>query len=409
MSQLNLSEIFRFLWLVPLLLSIGGLFLSLWIVIPAPNFFLLPLRVGALEVSPWLITINTLALMLTVFIHKSWLDNFILISSLLGLVLSLLPLLHLPAAKRRFATEMETVLGTDYLQDVPQALQTQMRPQPFALADVFRGIPEKKVRIERGIIFASPEGVDLKLNIYRPLLPGLYPALVLIYGGAWRQGTPDGYEKFSCYMAAQDYSVITIDYRHAPQYKFPAQLEDVRTALHYIQAHRDELEVDCQKMAVMGRSAGGHLATLAAYEPDAIPFRAVVNYYGSVNLTQGYYDPPFPNPIDTQTVLENFLGGTPKELPELYRKASPINYLRPNLPPSLLVYASRDHLVQAKFGRQLYNKLKATDNLAVKLEIPWAEHAFDAVFCGVSNQLALYYTERFLAWALKSAKISPII
>ena len=400
MSQLNLSEIFRCLWLVPLLLSMLGLFLSLWIVIPAPTFSLLPLGVGAPEVSPWLITINAIALMLTVFVRESWLDNFILISSLLGLVLSLLPLLHLPAVKRGFAAEMETVLGTDYLQDVPQTLQTQMRTQPFALVDVFRGIPEKEVRIERGIIFASPEGVDLKLNIYRPLLPGSYPALAIIYGGAWRQGTPNEDEKFSCYMAAQEYSVITIDYRHAPQYKFPAQLEDVRTALQYIQARGDKLEVDIQRMAVMGRSAGGHLATLAAYQQDAIPFRAVVNYYGPVNLTQGYYDPPFPNPIDTQTVLENFLGGTPKELPELYQKASPINYLRPNLPPSLLVYAGRDHLVQAKFGRQLYNKLQATDNLAVRLEIPWAEHAFDKVFSGVSNQLALYYTERFLAWAL---------
>ena len=151
----------------------------------------------------------------------------------------------------------------------------------------------------------------------------------------------------------------------------------------------------------MGRSAGGHLATLAAYQQNAFPFRAVVSYYGAVNLIGSYYDPPVPNPIDTQTVLENFLGGTPKEFPELYQQASPINYLRPNLPPSLLVYASRDHLVQAKFGRQLYNKLKSTDNRAVWLEIPWAEHAFDAVFSGVSNQLALYYTERFLAWALK--------
>ena len=83
-------------------------------------------------------------------------------------------------------------------------------------------------------------------------------------------------------------------------------------------------------------------------------------------------------------------------------KASPINYTKPNLPPSLLVYAGRDHLTQPKFGRQLQDKLKATDNLVVRLEIPWAEHAFDVIFSGVSNQLALYYTERFLARALKS-------
>ena len=129
----------------------------------------------------------------------------------------------------------------------------------------------------------------------------------------------------------------------------------------------------------------------------------MVNYYGPVNLTNGYYNPPFPNPIDTRAVLRAFLGGTPEELAEIYRKASPISYIRPELPPSLLVYAGRDHIVQAKFGRNLYKQLQATGNRAVWLEIPWAEHAFDAVFNGVSNQLALYYTERFLAWALKSS------
>jgi acetyl esterase/lipase len=61
-------------------------------------------------------------------------------------------------------------------------------------------------------------------------------------------------------------------------------------------------------------------------------------------------------------------------------------------------------LVQAKFGRALFEKLRATGNRAVWLELPWAEHAFDAVFNGVSNQLALYYTERFLAWAMRDEK-----
>ena len=98
------------------------------------------------------------------------------------------------------------------------------------------------------------------------------------------------------------------------------------------------------------------------------------------------------------------MGGTPKELSELYQQASPVNYLKPNLPPSLLVYPSRDRLVQVKFGRELYDKLIANGNTAILLEIPWAEHAFDAVFFGVSNQLVLYYTERFLAFTLKTTK-----
>ena len=402
MLNSNLFATWQFWWLLPLILSLLGCFLSLWIIVPAPTWSLLPLGVCAPEISPWLIVINAIALTLaigltlTIGISLSWLSNLILFCSLLGLVLSLLPLVQLPATNRQFAASMERVLGTDYLENIPQDVQAQMRSQPVAIADVFRGISRPEVRIDRGIVFASPDGVDLRLNTYRPLIEGKYPTLIIIYGGAWREGTPDSYEQFSGYMAAQNYTVIAIDYRHAPQYKFPSQLEDVETALTYIRDHALDLSVDPDKMAIMGRSAGGHLASLAAYKQDAITFRAVINYYAPVNLVEGYYDPPVSDPINVHTVLENFLGGTPEEQLELYQQASPINYLRPDLPPSLLIYAARDHLVQAKFGRQLYDKLRA-NNAAVYLEIPWAEHAFDAVFFGVSNQLALYYTERFLA------------
>ena len=387
----------QFLWLVPLLLSMLGFFLSLWIVIPAPTFSLLPLGVGAPEVSPWLITINGSALLLTVLNYNYELSALCLIGSLLGLMLSILPLSQLSKTNSQFAAEMTAGLGKDYLQRIPQDLHLQMRPQPFILPDVFRGIGHKEVRIERGIIFASPDRVDLKLNLYQPLGTGKYPGLMILYGGAWRSGSPNSYEKFSCYMAAQGYSVIAIDYRHAPKYKFPAQLEDVESAWQYIQDHADTWQVDIQRMAVLGRSAGGHLATLAAYKKDGIPFRAVVSYYAPTDLIAGYYDPPVPNPINTRNILHNFLGGTPEELSQVYKQASPKSYVRESLPPSLLIYGSRDHVVQAKFGRQLYSQLRATGNRAVWLEIPWAEHAFDAIFPGVGNQLALYYTERFIA------------
>ncbi|MGQ4649765.1 alpha/beta hydrolase fold domain-containing protein [Lyngbya aestuarii] len=389
--------------LIPLLLSAVGLFLSLWIVVPAPTLFLLPLGVGAPEISPWLVCLNAIALMLvSLRWSEGWLCNVTLVCSLLALLLSLLPLIQFSTANAGIANEMQTVLGEDYLAKVPPSAQMPMRSQPFVLIDAFRGIPLEEVRIERGIVFANPDGVALKLNIYRPLSTGKYPTIVMIYGGAWRTGTPDNDEKFSRYMAARGYSVVAIDYRHAPEYRFPAQLEDIQTALSYIQTHAEELEVDIKRMALLGRSAGAQLAAIAAYQPDAVPVRAVVNYYGPVNLTNGYYNPPFPDPIDSRAVLRAFLGGTPEELAEIYRKASPISYVRPDLPPSLLVYAGCDHLVQAKFGRRLYEQLQTTENLAVWLEIPWAEHAFDAVFNGVSNQLALYYTERFLAWALQS-------
>ncbi|WP_416668562.1 alpha/beta hydrolase fold domain-containing protein [Egbenema bharatensis] len=388
------------LWL-PWILSLGGCFLSLWIVIPAPTLFLLPLGVGAPEVSPWLIGVNAIALVwVAMRLPSGWIYSIALGCSVLGLLLSLLPLIQIPAANARMAADMAAEFGQAVLTTEPP-LPQPLRPQPFVWLDAFRGIQVPEVRIERGIRFATVDRVDLTLNLYRPLESGRHPTIAMIYGGAWQNGTPANDETFSRYMAAQGYTVVTLDYRHAPQFRYPAQVEDIQTALSFIQTQAEALEVDIQRVALMGRSAGAHLASLVGYGQSPFPIRAVVNYYGPTNLTEGYNDPPVPDPINTRAILEAFLGGNPDQLPQLYRDASPIHQIRPNLPPSLLVYPRRDHLVRAKFGQQLYEKLQGAGNQAVLLDIPWAEHVFDAVFSGVSNQLALYYTERFLAWALR--------
>jgi acetyl esterase/lipase len=384
--------------LIFLVLSGVGLFLSLWIVVPAPTFALLPLSVGSPELSLWFIGLNAIAALLVLGkINHRWHYRLALGLSLVGLLISLFPLSQLAPTEQRAAAQMEAVLGENYLMQVPQALQATMRPQPFVWTDALSGIAIPEVRHLPRIQFANPDGVPLFLETYRPLPVGRYPAIVVVYGGAWRSGSPAQDADFSRYMAAQGYSVVAIDYRHVPRYQFPSQLEDVQTALAYIQRHADELEVDLERVALLGRSAGAHLAMLAAYAPGAFPVRAVVDYYGPVNLAAGYKNPPRPDPIDTRAVLEAFLGGTPQEKPALYEQASPIRYIRAGLPASLLVYGGRDHIVQAKYGRALAERLAAVGNRAVFLEIPWADHAFDAVFNGVSNQLALYYTERFLA------------
>ncbi len=387
--------------LIPSLLSLVGLFLSLWIVTPAPTFSLLPLAIGAPEVSPWLIALNLSAVLLTLRgIHHGWIYRIAFACSLVAFMLSLIPLMQFPIANQQAATAMHKALGEAYLSEISQEKQAQFRPSPFVWLDSFRGIPAREIRYTPNIQFANPSNAVLKLNLYQPLQSGKYPAIVVIYGGAWRSGTPDSNEAFSQYMAARGYVVVAVDYRHAPEFRFPAQVEDIKTALSFIRQSADEYEIDLDRVAVMGRSSGAHLAMLAAYPPNSFPFRAVVNYYGPVDLTVGYRDPPDPDPIDSRAVLKAFLGGTPDELPEAYQFASPLSYVTRPLPPSLLIYGKKDHLVQSKFGRALFDQLKAVNSQAVFIEIPWAEHAFDAVFNGVSNQLALYYTERFLASVL---------
>ncbi|HEY9830591.1 MAG TPA: alpha/beta hydrolase [Stenomitos sp.] len=387
-------------WLA-LLLSSMSLFLSSWIVLPAPTMSLLPLGVGVPELSPWLVGLNVLALGVSwLGGHESWLQRWTLGASLLGLFLSLLPLVQLPATQKQMSGVMRDTLGANYEQQIPSSVQIQLRSHPFILADAFRGIPQMSVRYTPDIPFAAPDGVPLNLDLYRPPQVGQYPAIVIIYGGGWQSGSTSHHDDFSRYMAHRGYTVFAIAYRHAPRYQFPAQLDDVRAALTFIQQHATEYETDITRIALLGRSAGGHLAMLAAYQPDALPVRAVVSYYGPFNLTNGYKNPPKPDPLNVRAVLEAFLGGSPDEQPEKYVQASPVTYVTRPLPPTLLVHGSRDHIVQVRFAQNMHKRLLAANSKALLLEIPWAEHAFDAIFHGPSNQLALYYTERFLAWAL---------
>lgn len=407
MASKRLWQLGQFVYLaLVLLLSLVGFLLSLWIVVPAPTLALLPLAVGAPEVSPWLLVLNAIALLLSlVLVARLKLLKLALVISLIGLGLSALPLLQLPFAQQKFAVAMQQTLGSDYLAQIPSQKQQVMRSQPFSWVDSFRGIESEAVRSTLDIPFAAPEGEQLTLNVYRPVQAGTYPAIVVIYGGAWRSGSPAANVDFSRYMAAQGYTVFAIDYRHAPRYQFPAQLEDVQSALRFIREHAAEYEADPTRMALLGRSAGGHLAMLAAYQPDAPPLRAVVSYYGPFNLAAGYNDPPRPDPLDVRAILRNFLGGTPSDRAEQYRSASVTTYVDlaapSSLPPTLLIHGGRDHIVQAKFARGMQQRLRKAGNTALLLEVPWAEHAFDAVFQGPSNQLALYYVERFLAWALR--------
>ncbi|MEO1621908.1 MAG: alpha/beta hydrolase, partial [Cyanobacteria bacterium J06632_3] len=235
---------------------------------------------------------------------------------------------------------------------------------------------------------------------------GRYPAVVMIYGGGWRTGSSAENEAMGRFLAARGYVVVAIDYRHTPDYRFPAQLEDVKTALSFIRAQAEAYEILSDRMTLLGWSAGAHLAMLAGFQDETDGIKSIVNFYGPVDLARGYAEPPRPDPLDVRQVLRAFLGDSPTALPELYAEASPITFVtsaKPQtLPPVLLVYGGRDHIVEARFGRSLYEELLRSQNTAVWVKIPWAEHAFDKIFNGVSNQLALHFVERFLAQTLGS-------
>jgi acetyl esterase/lipase len=398
---LNMAIFFA---LIPLFLTLIGLALSIWSVVPAPNMTLLPLSVGVPEICVWLLGFSAIGLLSYGVFQQPELPAILrwlgIGLSVICITLNAHPLLQLSGTIAKADRSMNQALGNNYLAAIPSSVRATFKPEPFSLLTALRGINLPPIRSQRQIQFATDR--SLTLNLYQPITPGQYPGVIQIYGGAWRAGNPDRDEGFSRYLASRGYVVVAIDYRHAPQHCFPAQLDDVQMAIEYVRSHAEQWEIDPMRLGIIGRSSGGHLATLAAYQPNAQAFQAVVSYYGPVDLTAGYADPPVPDPIDSRQVMRDFLGGTPTDLPELYKQASPGQLVNRRLPPTLLIYGGQDHLVEARFGRKLAKSLQSFGTPTVFIEIPWANHAFDAIFNGTSNQLALYYTERFLARSLHS-------
>ena len=243
----------------------------------------------------------------------------------------------------------------------------------------------------------QPRLLAMNILYYRPASGlGLRPALIDIYGGGWQTGSPQQTQTFDSYMAQQGFAVFAIDYRHAPAFRFPAQLHDVDAAVSFLYRDAAEFNLDQTRFVLCGRSSGAELALLAAYEVGPVPVKAVISYYGPTDLRAGYFDLPHPDPIHVREVLATFLGGTPSQVPNAYRDASPVNHIRASLPPTLIIQGKRDHIVKEEFARELYSRLLQSGNRAYLVEIPWSEHGFDFVFPGLGNQALLPTLHDFL-------------
>ena len=294
-----------------------------------------------------------------------------------AVVLSLFPIVQLPLAIGRFNKAIAATSAE--------------------LSDIKAG----DVRVIRGTPFSKSDGVPLSLDLYQPLAGGTFPVILQIYGGSWQTGSPSNQEWFSHYFAQRGYLVVAIDYRHAPEWKWPEQIVDVRSALYWVSENSSRFGGDPSRIVVVGRSAGAQLAMRLAYQEGPSSIRGVVNFYGPIDLAHGWRNPPQPDPANVRGILEMFIGGTPDQKPEHYRHASPMTFVSKSVAPTLSLYGSRDHIVEARYGRLLDSALTKVGATSVLLELPWSEHAFDAVPGGLGRRIALHYTERFIAWAVK--------
>ncbi len=355
------------------------LLLSVMTVLPPLNMAMLVLAVGVTELSPLL----TLAALLWLPVAVALLHRARPLQAAAGVALLLAAMLSL----RPLARFAETAQGA--------AAQLGGAPRAFSLRDMLRGAPTGSGVTERVVRYTAVDGSPLALRLYRKAA-GARPTVVVLYGGAWRAGNPTQGARVSRALAALGYTVAAIDYRHAPAHRFPAQRDDVRRSLALLHDSASAWGIDTGRIALVGRSAGGHLAELAAFGPGASRVRAVVALYAPFDLVRGYEEPPAPDPLDVRAVLRDFLGGTPTEHEAAYRAASPATFVRPGVPPVLLLYGARDHAVLPSFNWQAAEALRAAGVPVVQIEVPWAEHGFDLAPGGLGAQLGYDAIVRFL-------------
>jgi len=280
---------------------------------------------------------------------------------------------------------------------------------------VLRDVRSPRVRKDR-LVYAARDGLQLALDLYRPAGLGArdlgltdsaqtpnpkpqVPCVVVIHGGSWQNGDSRQFPRLNAYLAARGYVVAAINYRLSPQHRFPAQRDDVLAAIGFLKANAAELGIDPTRFVLLGRSAGGHLALLAAYTARDPAIRGVISFYAPTDLLWGYEHPARKRVIDGCAVIEAFLGGGPTAIPDTYTIASPLSFAGAACPPTLLIHGARDNLVSPHQSEMLAGRLAAAGCPHFYLSLPWATHACDANFSGPSGQISTYAIERFLAMA----------
>jgi acetyl esterase/lipase len=184
--------------------------------------------------------------------------------------------------------------------------------------------------------------------------------IIFIHGGSWNGGDKSDFNQDIANIRSQlkDYAIFNINYRLAgPQARFPAQMEDIQSAIDFIKNNAGEYMINAGNLALIGASAGAHLALLHAYKHNADgSVKAVVNLFGPSDLLTLYTNHPVP--AASQPVLQNLLGTTPTANPLLYADASPINFVFPTSPATLILHGDADMIVPISQSTTLRTRLQ---------------------------------------------------
>lgn len=257
------------------------------------------------------------------------------------------------------------------------------------------GVARRPVRRE---VVARHGGVELALDFYGPSGCGPAPCLVVIHGGGWDSGDLTQLAAWNHRWASRGWAVAALSYRLAPRWVWPAQREDVLDAVAWLTAHAAELGIAAQQLVLVGRSAGGQIATAVGYGPEAPRFKGVIAFYAPHDMPFSWSVSREDDALNSVRLMRQFLGGPPDspEQQARYHSASGQLLARPGVPPTLLLHGPPDTLAWHRHSERLAARLAELGVPHHYLRLPWATHGFDYNPDGPGGQLADYATEFFL-------------
>lgn len=287
---------------------------------------------------------------------------------------------------------------------------------PLSLSGHLSGFSFGTDRYAQTVAYSRPDGDadELRVDIWQPddgeRTVQKRPAVVVVHGGGWRSGTRSQFARWNEWLAEQGYVVFDIDYRLAPPANWQTAPADVRCAVGWVKDNANHYDVDPERVALMGRSAGGQLALLTAYTQDA-PYStsscgaadadvaAVAALYSPTDLA-GLSRAGYLGGMDT------FLGGGLRTVPERYRDSSPTSHLDAEDPPTFLAHGGRDQIVPAEQSELLAGRLQEAGIPHHLVDLPWANHTFDFLWGGWGSQITRPTLNEFLERHLGSPETS---
>jgi len=203
------------------------------------------------------------------------------------------------------------------------------------------------------------------LDIYLPAnVKGKVPLVIFVHGGGWLSNdkyADMGYmKKTVAEIVSAGFALASIDYRFSTQAVFPAQMQDCNRAVSFLYDNAEKYALDKSRFALMGFSAGGHLASLMGLSKNnrvkdffmrgtsqGFSFKGVVDFYGPSELLL------FPKNDDATSAESILIGAAPIARPDLSKAASPVTYVDKHDPPFLIIHGEKDESVPPKQSRLL--------------------------------------------------------